>query len=93
MRIGLKKMGTPNDDEYLMMHIINNLPSTDDSLIENLMDRLDNMMPPLTISILRDKLSEKYKRIRKRKGLKSNKSDESEEDEERAIFAKNFKGR
>ena len=33
MRIRLKKMGSSIDDEYLMMHIMNNLPSAYDGLI------------------------------------------------------------
>ena len=91
MRIRLKKMGTPIDDEYLMMHILNNLPSAYDSLIENLEDRLDSVLDPLTLSILRDKLSEKYEKIRKRKGWDDDSA--SEDEEERALFAKSFKGR
>ena len=41
MRIRLKKMVTLIDDEYLMMRIMNHLPSSYDSLIENLEDRID----------------------------------------------------
>ena len=55
MRARLKKLGTNIEDEYLMMHIMNNLPSAHDSLIENLEDRLDSTFDPLTISVLRDK--------------------------------------
>ena len=76
-----------------MMHIMNNLPSSYDSLIENLEDRLDSIVDPLTISMLRDKLSEKYKKIKKRKGIKAYDSDDSDDDEEKALFAKTFKGR
>ena len=90
MRITLKKMGTTIDDEYLMMHIMNHLPSSYDSLIENLEDRLDSIVDPLTIGMLRDNLSEKYEKIRKRQGIKDNESDDSNEDKERALFAKTF---
>ena len=93
MRIRLKKMGTTIDDEYLMMHIMNHLPSSYDSLIKNLEDRLDSIVDPLTIGMLRDKLSEKFEKIRKRQGIKDNESDDSNEDDERALFAKTFKGR
>ena len=62
MRIRLKKMGSDIDDEYLMMHIMNNLPSAYDGLMENLEDKLDSALDPLTISVLRDKISEKYER-------------------------------
>ena len=91
MRIRLKKMGTPIDDEYLMMHIMNNLPSAYDSLIENLEDRLDSVLDPLTLDNLRDKISEKYEKIKRRKGWES--GSDSEKDEEKALFAKTFKGR
>ena len=90
MRSMLKKMGTPIDDACLMMHIMNNLPSTYDSLIENLENRLHNTMDSLTVSVLRDKLSEKNKKIRIRKGFKSNESDNSEEDKEMSMSIKTF---
>ena len=78
VRIRLKKMGTLIDDEYLMMYIMNNLPSSYDSLIENLEERLGSVVDPLTISMLREKLSEKYEKIKKRKGFKDTESDDSE---------------
>ena len=43
--------------------------------------------------MLGDKLSEKNEKIKKRKVIKDNESDDSDEDEERALFAKTFKGR
>ena len=92
MRIRLKKMGSNINDEYLMMHIMNNLPSAYDGLIENLEDMLDSTSDPLPMSILRDKVSEKYEKIKRRKGIKDEASD-SEDEEERALFAKRFKGR
>ena len=92
MRIRLKKMGSDIDDEYLMMHVMNNLPSAYDGLIENLEDRLDSTFDPLTMTVLRDKVSEKYEKIKRRKGIKDEVSD-SEEEEEKALFAKQFKGR
>ena len=48
-----------------MMHIINHLPSSYDSLIENLEDRLDSIVDQLTVGMLRDKLSEKYEKYKK----------------------------
>ena len=68
MKIRLKKMGTPIDEQSLIMHIMNSLPSIYESLIENEEDRLDNIMDPLTMSILRDKLSEKYEKLERGKG-------------------------
>ena len=53
MRIRMKKTGTMIDDEYLKMHIMNYLPSRYDNLIENLQDRLDSIVDPLTTSMLR----------------------------------------
>ena len=93
MMIRLKKMSTPIDDEYLMMHIMNNLLSSYDSLIKNLEDRLDSVVDLLATGMNRDKLSEKYEKTKKRKGYKNYESDETNEDKERALFAKTFKGR
>ena len=90
MRIRLKKMGSNIDDEYLMMHIMNNLPSAYDGLMENLEDKLDSALDPLTISILRDKISEKYERIKRRYGVRDYDLDS---EDEKALFAKTFKGR
>ena len=42
------------------------------------------------MSVLGDKLSEKYEKVKKRKGYKSNESDDSDEDEEKALFVKTF---
>ena len=56
---------------------MNNLPSTYGNLIKKLEDRLDHTTDPLTMSVLRDEQFEKYEKIRKRRGCKSNKSDDS----------------
>ena len=85
-------MGSNIDDEYLMMHIMNNLPSAYDGLMENLEDKLDSALDPLTISVLRDKISKKYERIKRRHGVRDYDSD-SEDEDEKALFAKTFKGR
>jgi len=85
-------MGTNIEDEYLMMHIMNNLPSAHDSLIENLEDKLDSTFDTLTMSVLRDKDFEKYEKIKRRKGIKTDYS-ESEEEGEKELFPKTFKGR
>ena len=92
MRARLKKMGTNIEDKYLMMHIMNNLPSAYDDLIENLEDRLDSTFALLTISVITNKFSEKYEKIKRRNDFKTDESD-SEEEEEKAMFAKTFKGR
>ena len=68
MRMRLKKIGSNLNDEYLMMHIMNNLPSAYDGLMENLEDKLDCAIEPLTLSVLRDKISEKMRRSREGEG-------------------------
>ena len=70
MRIRLKKMGSDIDDDYLMMHIMNNLPSAYDGLMENLEDKLDSALDPLTMGVLRNKISEKYERIKRIHGVR-----------------------
>ncbi len=44
------------------------------------------------MSVLMDKISEKYVKIRRRRGIRENNSG-SENEEERAFFTKAFKGR
>ena len=75
MRIRFKKMGSNIDDEYLMMHSMNNLPSAYNGLMENLEDKLDSALDPVTISVLRDKISKKYERIKRRHGVRYYDSD------------------
>ncbi len=74
-----------------MMHIMNNLPSVYDGLIKNLKDWFDSPLDPLTMSVLRDNISEKFEKIKRRKGFKDDKS-VSEDEEEITIFANTFKG-
>ncbi len=92
MRMKLKKMGLDQNDDYLMMHIMNNLPSAYDGLMENLEDELDCTIEPLTLSVLRENISEKYERIKRRQGHEEDNSS-SDKNEDRAMFAKTFKGR
>ena len=61
-------------------------------LLENLEDKVDTALDTLTMSVLRDKKSEKYERIKRRRGAKEFNSDIENEDE-RALFTKTFKGR
>ncbi len=70
MRMRLEKMGSDLDDEYLIMHIMNNLPSAYDGLMENLEDKLDCAIESLILSILRDKISENMRRSREGKGTR-----------------------
>ena len=91
-RSRLKKMGTEIDESYMMMHVLNNMPSAYDNLIDTLEDRLDSATDPLTIENLREKLSEKYEKIKAKKKFRQEDSDS--EEEERALFAGGkFKGR
>ena len=75
-----------------MMHIMNNLSSVYDGPVENMEDKLDATLDPLTMSQLRDKISEKSEKIKRRKRYTVDISG-SEDEEERALFAKTFKGR
>ena len=60
-------MGSNINDKYcLMMHIMNNLSSAYDGLIETLEDRLDSTLDTLTMGVLRDKISEKYEKVKRR---------------------------
>ena len=65
-RMRMNKMGSDLNEEYLMMHIMNNLLSAYGGLMENLEDKLDCAIEPLTLSVLRDKISEKYEKIKRR---------------------------
>ena len=92
-RTRLKKMGTDIDESYMMMHILNNVPGAYDNLVDALEDRLDSSTDPLTIENLREKLSEKYEKMKARKKFRHDDSD-SDEEEEKALFAGGkFKGR
>ena len=90
MMVRLKKMGIPIDNECLTLNIMDSLHSAYGSLMENLEDWLDSIFDPLTMSILGDKLSEKYEKIKRRKGTKDHDSD-NEDKEPR--FVKTFEGR
>ena len=91
-RSRLKKMGTEIDESYLMMHVLNNMPSSYDNIIDTLEDCLDSTTDPLTIENLREKLSEKYEKIKAKKKFRQDDSDS--EEEERGLFAgSKFKGR
>ena len=90
-RSRIKKMGTEIDESYLMMHVLNNMPSAYENLIDTLEDRLDSATDPLTIENLREKLSEKYEKIKAKKKFRQEDSDS--EEEERALFdGSKFKG-
>ena len=77
MRARLKKMETNIEDKYLMMYIMNNLPSAYDSLIENLEDRLESTFDPLTV---------KKKKKKKRKLFLLRPSKEDVEDVESLVI-------
>jgi len=92
LRTRLQKMGSNIDESYIMIHIMNNLPSAYDNLIDNLEDKLEASTDPLTLESLREKLSEKYEKIKMRKRFKNDESDPDED--EKALFAGGkFKGR
>ena len=90
----LIKMGTEINDEDLMIHILNNLPSEYDNVAEAMERRLDDVIKPLEIGELRDELVMKFNRIKKNKGLNGDtNSDEVEESALAAFSSRNFKGR
>ena len=43
LRSRLTEMGTTVDDEFLILHILNNLPSDYDNVVENLEERVDSV--------------------------------------------------
>ena len=85
-------MSTNIDENYIMIHIMNNLPPAYDNLIDSLEDKLGAKNDPLTLEILREKLSEKYEKIKMRKRFKDEDLD-SDEDEKALIAGGKFKGR
>ena len=89
LRSRLAEMGTTVDDEALILHILNNLPSEYDNVVENLEERVDSVINPLGLEDVRQKLSEKYEKMRLRKRFK----DDSDDEDEQALFATKFKGR
>ena len=92
LRTRLQKMGSNIDESYVMIHIMNNLPSAYDNLIDSLEDKLGASTDALTLESLREKLSEKYEKIKMRKRFKTEESDS--DDDEKALFAGGkFKGR
>ena len=89
LRSRLAEMGTTVDDEFLILHILNNLPSEYDNVVENLEERVDSVLNPLGIEDIRQKLSEKYEKMRLRRKFK----EDSDDEDERALFVAKFKGR
>ena len=70
----------------MMMHnIMINTPNTYDNLNDRLDDSLGTTNDPLTLETLIEKLSEKYEKMKARKGFKSEESDSDQE--ENALFA------
>ena len=89
LRSWLKEMGTTIDDEFLILHILNNLPSEYDNVVENLEERVDSVLNPLGIEDVHQKLSEYFERMKIRKKVR----DDSDDKEEQALFMTKFKGR
>ena len=89
LRSRLKEMGTDIDDEFLILHILNNLPSEYDNVVENLEERVDSVINPLGIEDVRQKLSEKFEKMKIRKKIK----EDSEDEDDQALFTTKFKGR
>ena len=62
LRSRLSEMETTIDDEFLILHILNYLPSDYDNIVENLEERVDSVINPLGIEDFRQKLSENFEK-------------------------------
>ena len=89
LRSRLNEMGTTIEDEFLILHILNNLPSEYDNVVENLEERVDSVINPLGIEDVRQKLSEKFEKMKIRKKFKN----DSDDEDEQALYTTKFKGR
>ena len=59
LRSRLKEMGTVVDDEFLILHILNNLPSKFNNAVENLEECVDSVVNLLGIKDVCQKLSQR----------------------------------
>ena len=94
IRSRLKKMDYQIEDKYMIIHILNNLPASYDNLVDNLEDRIDAYIDPLTVDLIREKLQSKYEKI-KIKTTDGDEYDSEDEENESALagFSKGFKAR
>ena len=90
IRTRLKKMNVQIEDDYFMIHILNNLPQEYDQVVDSLEDRIDAKLDPLTLEILREKLSSKYEKLQ---DAHKEKYDEREDEDAALAGFGNFKGR
>ena len=60
-------MGTTINDKFLILYILNNLPSDYDNIVENLEERVYSVINPLCLEDVRQKLSEKFEKMKIRK--------------------------
>ena len=68
-------MGTDIGDSYMMMHVLNNVSSMYDNVVENMEDKLDATIDPLTLETLREKLSENFETIKRRRKFNNEEED------------------
>src|SRR5210317_1962803 len=61
--------------------------------VKLLEERLANVLMPLTLQQIRDKLNLKYMRLKKREHLEGSDNNEGKEKEDTALFMNQFKGR
>ena len=92
IRARLKKMKVSIEDDYFMMHILNNLPDEYDNLVDTLEDKIDAKSDPLTLESLREKLSSKYEKLQDKGDELDEDAQEVEEETALAGFG-SFKGR
>ena len=80
------------EDDYFMMHVLNNLPDEYDNLVDTLEDKIDAKNDPLTLESLREKLSSKYEKLQDKSDELDEDAQEVEEETALAGFG-SFKGR
>ena len=90
IRSQLKKMNVSIEDDYFMIHILNNLPGDYENLVDALEVKIDAKSEPLTLEALREKLSAKYEKLIDRE---ENESENEENDETALAGFGSFKGR
>jgi hypothetical protein len=89
LRQRLKTLGVQVDDEDLVIHILNNLPSEYDSLVEAIEEDLNKgAADEVTVKRVRERIRARFRRMKQRQS-------ESSGQDEIALFAKSnkFKGR
>jgi len=91
LRADLARMGSDITDEDMFIHILNNVPEEYDMEVKMLETKMEDMIDPLTLQMIRDQLNLRYMRLKKREN--GNNDDDTKEKEDTALFTNQFKGR